>query len=147
MNPQPLDQIRLARRSRHCFVLGVIGIVPFLGLPAAIESIHVFGATKTETGETWKHTPFVLAFIAAWAWLPASYMLWGSAWMMAIFYFETALLGWFFSRMYRTRSRPNTNPATLWLHWGLALAYAQIFMLGALPTFAWAFVFHNRGIH
>lgn len=36
---QPIDQVEMIRRSQRCFVCGVIGFLPVIGLPFAVVAL------------------------------------------------------------------------------------------------------------
>ncbi len=136
-NPRPelehtsLDPVRLADRSRRCFVLGMIGALPVLGLPAAVEAARLFCTTARETGEQWKHWPFLAHLILGWILLGAIYPLAGFTLTLGLFVVELGVLAWGFVALVRRTKARVWNPARRWLYSGLALAYGQVFVLGA----------------
>ncbi len=49
----PAARIRVIKESLRCFVLGLFGLVPVLGLPAAWRAIHLHGRIRRDPGAEW----------------------------------------------------------------------------------------------
>ncbi len=50
---QPLTKIELIQGSIRCFVLGLIGLVPLFGIPAAIWAVCQYHRVKRRQGDQW----------------------------------------------------------------------------------------------
>ena len=52
-NPAALDKIEVIQRSLRCFTLGLIGILPVLGIPFAIAALSNYFQVKRMVGTQW----------------------------------------------------------------------------------------------
>ncbi len=48
-----MDQIEIVRRSLRCFIAGLFGIVPLLGLPGALIALLEYRAVTLRRGQLW----------------------------------------------------------------------------------------------
>ncbi|MHB8523165.1 MAG: hypothetical protein ACYDH9_20765 [Limisphaerales bacterium] len=54
MKPRPpLTKVRVIERSLRCFVLGLAGLVPVIGLPFSVMAIVEFGHVKQQPNSAW----------------------------------------------------------------------------------------------
>ena len=59
-----MDRIEAIRRSLRCFTLGLLGLIPLIGIPVAFLARREFHAVRREFGRQWN---------------PArKYLLWGA---------------------------------------------------------------------
>jgi hypothetical protein len=49
----PAERIRAIEGSLRCFTLGLLGLVPVLGLPAAFIALYLHGKVTNDAGEGW----------------------------------------------------------------------------------------------
>ena len=70
MAPRSVDMVRIIRRSMRCFVFGLIGLVPILGVGLAVQALRLQRAVCAELGEPWQAPPvyFYLLFTALGLW-------------------------------------------------------------------------------
>ena len=52
-NPASMDKIEVIQRSLRCFTLGLIGIVPLLGVPFALFALDNFRQVRRGLGTQW----------------------------------------------------------------------------------------------
>jgi hypothetical protein len=52
-NPTALDKIDVIQRSLRCFTLGLIGILPVLGIPFAVAALSHYFQVKRIVGAQW----------------------------------------------------------------------------------------------
>ncbi len=64
----PLHRIRIIEDSLRVFTWGLVGLVPFLGLPAVIITFYEYARTRTVVGEAWNPARryLLLGYWAAW---------------------------------------------------------------------------------
>jgi hypothetical protein len=65
----PLLKTRMLELSLQCFVLGLFGLVPVLGLPAAIAALVASGRVRSGSKDTWNAARPYLLFGHAMAFL------------------------------------------------------------------------------
>ncbi|HEX5220130.1 MAG TPA: hypothetical protein VFZ59_11235 [Verrucomicrobiae bacterium] len=53
VNPASMDKIEAIQRSLRCFTLGLIGIVPLLGVPFALLALDNFRQVRRGLGAQW----------------------------------------------------------------------------------------------
>ena len=53
VNPASMDKIEMIQRSLRCFILGLIGIVPLLGVPFALLALDNFRQIRRGQGTQW----------------------------------------------------------------------------------------------
>ena len=56
----PPDRLRVMRRSLRCAGFGELGVMPLLGLPAAICVLWIHRQICRQTGEKWRYLPLNL---------------------------------------------------------------------------------------
>ncbi len=82
----PAERIRVIERSLRCFVLGLFGLVPLLGLPAAFIAIHLHARIHNDTGERWNPAGAYSSFgcILSWIGVAVSVVMLGLAVLLAL---------------------------------------------------------------
>ncbi len=70
----PQHRIRLIEGSLRCFALGVLSLVPLLGLPAAMLAWQEHARTRRQAGDEWNaaHRYLVLGYLLSWFGLAAT---------------------------------------------------------------------------
>jgi hypothetical protein len=120
----PMDRVRIIHRSSRCFVFGLIGTIPILGLSMAWLAMRLKRQVASETGETVRLRAVNMATIAAVAiifpLLIAECYSAAFATVAALLCMEFFLL----HRQYQKTIPPEWNPARHLLYWGVGLAYA-----------------------
>jgi len=53
MKSPPLNKIEMIERSMRCFVLGLIGLLPVIGIPMAVMSMFHYQRVKQGQGAMW----------------------------------------------------------------------------------------------
>jgi hypothetical protein len=49
----PVSRVEVIERSLRCFVLGLLALVPVLGVPLAVEALFEFWRVRREGGPDW----------------------------------------------------------------------------------------------
>jgi hypothetical protein len=49
----PMDRVGVIQRSLRCFTLGLIGLLPGLGIPFAIVALAIHFQVRREIGSNW----------------------------------------------------------------------------------------------
>jgi hypothetical protein len=49
----PMEKIELIQRSLRCFTMGVIGVLPVVGIPFAVLALAHYFRVKRESGAQW----------------------------------------------------------------------------------------------
>jgi hypothetical protein len=52
-NPASMDKVEVIQRSLRCFTLGLIGLLPVLGIPFAVMALANFFQVKGAIGAQW----------------------------------------------------------------------------------------------
>ena len=118
----PIDRVRLIRRSIRCFIFGLVGAIPCLGLGMVWLAFKLYRDIAAETGERAQLYPLFLTSAAG------LYMgvaccandLPDGALAAAIVVLGLQLL--FIRRQYRKNAPAEWNPARHLVYWGLGLA-------------------------
>jgi hypothetical protein len=125
--PKSVDTVRVIRRSLRCFVFGLLGIIPVVGLGLAYQAVRLYGKVVGETSQHWEPPKM------RWHWMSGLFCLWGYdqvfGWtgFLSVFAIFTWLIT---NQVRRSLAQPVGhfwNPAQRHLHWGVALAYAGYF--------------------
>lgn len=53
MNHDATSKIRMLKNSRHCFVFGVLGLLPLIGLPFALVALVFAGNVRVQERRFW----------------------------------------------------------------------------------------------
>ena len=72
---RPLTKIELIQGSIRCFVLGLIGLVPLFGIPAAIWAVYQYHAVKRRQDGLWNPAQRYLFWGQACAFLGVGFLL------------------------------------------------------------------------
>ncbi len=131
----PVDRIRLIRRSLRCFMFGLIGVVPFLGLALAVLALQLYHQVLFETGELKgpikRSYGNILARFLYWligtAYILTYYGCYGYLGVISVagLFWGTPLV--FLLHRYWTVTPREWNPARMHLYWGAALAFTGCF--------------------
>lgn len=136
-----VDRVRLIRRSMRCFVFGLMGAVPLLGLGPACLALRLQRQVAEESGEPVRLDAVEMAAIAAVAFIVAVVLLcWNQAGMvLALGVLLAALQGaWWFRHFHRTEPR-QWNPARHLVFWAAALAWAGLILSSIIILLSLAF--------
>ncbi|MEI7732981.1 MAG: hypothetical protein WCO56_25640 [Verrucomicrobiota bacterium] len=129
LDDSPSATLRLIQRSRRCFWLGLVGLVPFLGLIAAGQASRLFWQIAAETGEPLRKFSFYVAWALGWSVMEWLVMLDfpGSALVILVFLaiVQLGALAW----LRRIRPARRWNPARVHLYWGLAMAHSMLLVI------------------
>lgn len=120
--PLPPDRIRLIRRSVRCFLFGLVGAIPCVGLGMVWLAIKLYRDIAAETGEKVKLYPLYVTsasglFVAGTCFvcdLPDG--------LLADVVVMLLLQFLFILRQYRKNAPAEWNPARHLMYWGLGLA-------------------------
>jgi len=152
-----VDRVRMIRRSMRCFVFGILGIVPILGMGTAALALRLWREVAEETGEPARLTGSRRYAIAALALTVAilGYDVAGlklsktrhlSTEEINLYYSHAGLLvvmgillaarqAWLFFQQYRRVEPREWNPARHLAYWGVGLAYTGLILSSALIIF------------
>ncbi len=130
-----VDKTRLIRRSLRCFIYGLIGAIPVVGITLAWQAIRLHRQVLRETGEAcrlpkWWYFYWVAALAVSivgdrlQGFLGALAAFWGFNGLHAVYLFQLA----------STRTGKVWNPARRYSYWGFGLACAGCFGLIALAS-------------
>jgi hypothetical protein len=135
MAAKSVDMARLIRRSLRCFLFGLIGTIPVIGLGLAYQAIRLHQKAAADMGESWQ-PPRV-----RWHWTLGLLCLWGYdyflGWLgfLAIF----VIFAWLQTNHVRRGFSVNQdrfwNPAERHSSWGVTLAYGGYFSSLSLVAF------------
>jgi len=53
VSPAAMDKVELIQRSLRCFTLGVLGVLPVVGLPFAVMALTNYFAVQRTSGAQW----------------------------------------------------------------------------------------------
>jgi hypothetical protein len=153
MNPIPVDsatngalvtplgdyaeKVSVIRRSMRCLVYSILGSVPCLGLPIAIQAASLHRQVARETGEAWRLRTVVLVWL-----FQFPIVLIGRSWRIMhhasafagiVFLIWMSILFW--GQFRRTQPRL-WNPGRTWLFWGGWLAWTNLVLFVQILLFA-----------
>ena len=142
-------KISVINRSMRCLVYGVMGSVPFLGLPIAVQAAQLHHQVARETGETWR--PWRLLWIGLAELLVMVALgrrqIIPPLWSMVVF--ALIIHAWLGLRLWRSYRRTRTrlwNPARLWLSWGGWLAWLSIIVMAQIFAYlVWMVAYMTKG--
>lgn len=119
--PVPADRVRVINRSVRCFVFGVIGAIPCVGLSMAWLAFKLYREVAEETGERVNLVPLhtcTVALIVAAAFtpfdIPDLLIVYGTL------VFGLQIL--FLRQQYQKNAPSEWNPARHLIYWGIGLA-------------------------
>ncbi|HEX4119106.1 MAG TPA: hypothetical protein VH619_00660 [Verrucomicrobiae bacterium] len=131
----PADRVRVINRSVRCFIFGIIGAIPCIGLSMALLAFKLYGEVASETGERVNLVPLhlctVTLLIAAACTpfeLPDVLLLYG------ILMFGMQIL--FLRRQYQKNAPLEWNPARHLAYWGIGFANTGILLSAAAVVWA-----------
>lgn len=130
--PGSIDQVRVIRRSRRCFIYGAIGLVPVLGTGLAVQALRLRDDVAAEVGERWAPPPIL------WLWLGGWVVLWGAD---AQFGFSgalvagMALLG---AQSWMVWRQAGSDPEAVWNPGRPMLVLGTLFAYAGLSASGWA---------
>lgn len=128
--PVSVDRVRMIRRSMRCFVFGLMGVVPLLGLGPACLTLRLQRQLAEESGEPVRLAGAEMAAIAVVAFMLAVVLLCydQAGIVLAMGVVLSAGQGcWWFRQYQRAEPRP-WNPARHLVFWAAGLAYAGLIL-------------------
>ena len=118
----------MIRRSMRCFVFGLLGVIPLLGIGPACLALLLRRELAEETGEPLQLTMANNSSIAA-SFLAVILLACGQdGLVLALGILLAALQGGLLFRQYRRVEPLEWNPARHWVWWGAGLAYAGLIL-------------------
>lgn len=126
--PASVDRVRMIRRSMRCFVFGLMGAVPLLGLGPACLALWIQKELAEESGEPAPLGGTKMIAISIAAFIVAVVLLaWDQAGLvLAMGFLLPALQGYWLLRQYQRTEPPRWNPARHLVYWGAGLALAGL---------------------
>jgi len=124
--PVSVDRVRLIRRSMRCFVYGLMGAVPLVGLGMACLTLRLRRELAEETGEPVRLTGALRCAIAAFALAFVLLCCHQTGLVLALGILLPALQGYGLLRQYQRAEPRLWNPARHLVYWGAGLAYAGL---------------------
>jgi hypothetical protein len=122
----PPEMIRLIHRSVRCFVLGLAGAVPVLGIFAAFQAIRLFQSITRETGEAVRWKDFYRLWVLGIGFATLLFPLESPAQSLALMIGFGLLQLLILRQAESARVARSWNPARRHLYWGMALAHFGI---------------------
>ena len=138
--PVSADRVRLIRRSMRCFVFGLMGAVPLLGLGMACLALLLGRQVAQETGEPVRTAGVNGCAVAYFALAVVLLCFDQTGLVLALAILLSALQGYLLFREYRRTNPAQWNPARHLVYWGAGLALAglnlssTILLLGILAV-------------
>jgi hypothetical protein len=144
--PVPADRVRLIRRSTRCFVFGILGAVPLLGIGPACLALLLHRQVGEETGEP-KGPGGIYSSAAVFYILAVMLLYLGQAgFVLALGFLLSAVQAYLLRRQYLRTEPLDWNPARHLTWWGAWLALAGLNLSGTLILLAiWAVVRNLSG--
>jgi hypothetical protein len=53
MNTEVTEKIRMYERSLHCFIFGLLGLLPLIGIPFALAALWISGRARVQEKKMW----------------------------------------------------------------------------------------------
>jgi hypothetical protein len=126
------EKVRVIRQSIRCLVFGFIGVIPFLGLPLALQTLQLRRAIGRTTGdESSLRRVFAMA-VACFLWLPLYLVVWdltGLGMVLCVFAAGAAVL---FKGVAGSAASTRWNPARGTLYFGVWLSCIGLFATAGL---------------
>jgi hypothetical protein len=138
----PIDRVRLIRRSIRCFLFGLVGAIPCVGLGMAWLAFKLHRDIAIETGEKVQLYPL---FMTSAAGLYFGVACSAHNWPDGVLADAIVVLGLqflFIRRQYRNNAPAEWNPARHLMYWGLGLANAGLILSAVLVVLAIYLVKH-----
>ncbi len=127
-----VDMARVIRQSIRCFVFGVLGAVPIIGIGLALQALRLHRKVFGELEESWKPPPLYWYWFIGLLYLWVYQELFGATGALSIVFIIAGLQTYHLWRSYPPE--PRWNPGERHLFWGVALAYLGCF--GSLTVVA-----------
>lgn len=124
--PVSADRVRLIRRSMRCFVFGLMGVVPLLGLGMACLALLLHRQVAQETGEPVRTAGVYGCAVAYFVLAAVLLCLDQTGLVLALAILLSALQGYWLFREYRRTEPVQWNPARHLVYWGAGLALAGL---------------------
>lgn len=84
MNADIEARIRMLKSSLECFVFGLLGLLPLIGLPFAMVALVISGNVRVRQRKYWNAAkPYWVAGVACGC---AGIFLWGGLWILILFH-------------------------------------------------------------
>jgi hypothetical protein len=144
--PVPADRVRMIRRSTRCFVFGILGAVPLLGIGPACLALLLHRQVGEETGEP-KGLGGIYSSVAVFCILAIALLCCEQAgFVLALGFLLCGLQAYLLRRQYLRTEPLEWNPARHLTWWGAWLALAGLNLSGTLILLAiWAVVSNLTG--
>jgi hypothetical protein len=145
--PASVDRVRLIRRSMRCFVFGLLGAVPLLGLGPACLALWIQKDLAEESGEpaplggTEMVAISIGAFIVAVVLLACDH----AGLVLAMGFLLPALEGYWLLRQYQRAEPRRWNPARHLVYWGAGLACAGLVLSSTIILLVLGAAFRGPG--
>lgn len=83
MNTDTEAKIQMLKRSLECFVFGLLGLLPLVGLPFAAVALVLSGKVRVQQKKYWNAArPYWVGGVACGC---VGMFLWGAVWILIIF--------------------------------------------------------------
>ena len=119
----PFDRAQAIRRSLRCFVFGLIGAIPFLGLSMSWLAFRIGREISAATGERVRFSLLNGAWLCGLALIDVYAFAVSIAAAVAVGLLFLALQIFLLRREYKNNSPRKWNPARHFFYWGIGLAY------------------------
>jgi hypothetical protein len=131
----PSDRVRVINRSGRCFIFGVVGTMPCLGLGMVWLAFRLFRDIAAETGERVSLLPLYLTSVAGASVAVACVTNNLPDGLMADAAVLLGLQFLFLRRQYCKNAPAEWNPARHLMYWGLVLANAGLILSTLVALF------------
>lgn len=122
----PPDRVRLIRRSIRCFLFGLVGAIPCVGLGMVWLAIKLYRDIAAETGEKVQLYPLYVTSISGLYVAGTCFTFDLPDGVLADAVVLLVLQFLFIRRQYRKNAPAEWNPARHLMYWGLGLANAGL---------------------
>jgi hypothetical protein len=83
MNADIEAKIQMLKSSLTCFICGLLGLLPLIGLPFAIAALLISGKVRVRQKKFWNAArPYWMGGVACGC---VGMFLWGAAWLLILF--------------------------------------------------------------
>jgi len=130
--PVQVDRVRLIRRSLRCFIFGLLGVIPLIGLGPALVALRLHRQVALESGDYYGVARIVTWWLIGLLAIPAYYLTLGFAGAVLMAGLTVTVQASILWSHYRTSQAREWNPARNYLYWGVGLAYTGLFGLLSL---------------
>jgi hypothetical protein len=138
MQPLPLpppDRVSIINRSVRCFIFGVVGVFPCVGLGMVVLVFRLYRDIAAETGEPVKLYPLFLTSVAGVCVAAVCFVNNLPDGILAAAMLVLGLQLLFLRRQYLTNAPVEWNPARHLMYWGLALAHLGLILSAIVVLF------------